>query len=331
MIEFELERVALAKVASICVLALIASLASKPALTQEESLEETREDPGAPALVLGGPEEPEIPVKEPAQLPQLETPQPEEEQLFEDYPWDRYRLEFGGFVAGIDSEVRLGFTGVGIEIDLEEALDLDTSLAAFSLGADWRFTQNLRHTFRLNWKSIRRSAVATLGQDLELGDEVFPTGTRVESRLDIDIIKGAYKYAFFLDDRIDLGLAIGVYLVPLSFVVDAKGLFDLKESQHLTAPLPVVGLSGDLAITPRVFLRTRLDFFYLEIGDYTGVISDITLALEYQPWEHFGIGLGVETFHFGVEADGNDFPGVDIRGEITFDYAAAFLYGTIAF
>ncbi len=43
------------------------------------------------------------------------------------------------------------------------------------------------------------------------------------------------------------------------------------------------------------------------------------------------MGLGFERFALRVEAEGNDYPGVDLHGAITFDYAGLFLYGTIAF
>ena len=70
----------------------------------------------------------------------------------------------------------------------------------------------------------------------------------------------------------------------------------------------------------------QLDLFYLEIGDFEGGIAGTSMALEYLPWKHVGFGLGVDGMRVRVEAKGSDYPGVDFKGSVEFDYIGAQLY-----
>ena len=42
-------------------------------------------------------------------------------------PWKRFNLKLGGSANTTDSTVRLGAKGVGLEVNVEDALNLDTS------------------------------------------------------------------------------------------------------------------------------------------------------------------------------------------------------------
>jgi hypothetical protein len=48
--------------------------------------------------------------------------------------------------------------------------------------------------------------------------------------------------------------------------------------------------------------------------------------VEYNPWQHVGIGLGFDTFSAQLEAEGEDWPGIDFKGNVDFNYAGLQLY-----
>ena len=62
-------------------------------------------------------------------------------------PWETFNLNLGVFFSAIDSSIGAGVNNVGIDVDLEEVLGLDTSTTAFRIDAFWRFTDNRRHRF----------------------------------------------------------------------------------------------------------------------------------------------------------------------------------------
>jgi hypothetical protein len=44
------------------------------------------------------------------------------------------------------------------------------------------------------------------------------------------------------------------------------------------------------------------------------------------PWKHVGFGLGLDAMRVEIEANGSDYPGVDFKGSVEFNYLGAQLY-----
>ena len=246
-----------------------------------------------------------------------------------DWPWERFGFTLGGFVTTVNSQVRIGDQrlGAGIDIDIEEALGLNTTSTVFRLGATYRFGKSRRHQAEFSWFELHRDAAKTLESDIVVDDVVYPVGTMVDSYLDFQIWKAAYNYSFFLDDRINLAAGIGLFVVPIKYGVNASGIGETGED--ITAPLPVVGLRAEFVLTRKWFLRASTDLFYLEIGDFRGTIVDSVTAVEYKPWKHLGFGLAANFFKVGIEAKGGDFPNIDFVGNVQVDYLGLLLYGKL--
>ena len=102
--------------------------------------------------------------------------------------------------------------------------------------------------------------------------------------------------------------------------------------EDFVAPLPVFNLRGDFAITPKLFFKLNLDFFYIEYDKFTGGVTDARLAVEYNIWKHLGIGLSYDTFDASLEAEeGTDYPGIDWVGKIELEHSGLLLYAKIYF
>ena len=71
--------------------------------------------------------------------------------------------------------------------------------------------------------------------------------------------------------------------------------------------------------------------FYLELGDFKGAIADVKSAVVYNWFEHFGVGLGVESFRLNVEDEGRDYPNITFVGSFGFEYLGAKLCGKMYF
>lgn len=66
-----------------------------------------------------------------------------------DQPWKKFSLKAGGFWSSLSSNIRID-TGIGIDIDIEELLGLETTNTVFRTEAMWRFTDNRRHAVNFN-------------------------------------------------------------------------------------------------------------------------------------------------------------------------------------
>ena len=253
-----------------------------------------------------------------------------EEWNLEEKPWEKFGANFGVFMSTTDTSFRVG-SGVGLDIDVEELLDLDTTSTVFRTDALWRFSKNRRHRLDFTWFAFKRDGTKQIGQDITIEDGdgnpiTIDAGTTVNAFFDLDIYEVAYSYSFFQDDRIDLAAGLGLYIMPLDFGLKATGLIDEEGSAKFTAPLPVLGLRMDFALTPNWFIRTGSQIFYLKYENFTGSVLEFRAALEYNPWKHVGIGLGFDSLVVKVEADGQDYPEIDFKGNVAFNYTGFQLY-----
>lgn len=257
-----------------------------------------------------------------------------EENESNSLPWKKAYLNVGYYWASLDSGLKLSSQniGIGVEIDVEDTLGLDNDDQSFRISTGWRFTQNKRHKVEFDWFRFRREGSKTLDAAIELPDDEDGTTTigpgKLEGMFNFDIYKVKYEYSFFLDDRVDLNLGLGLYIMPIEFGLSGRidGVVEESLVESITAPLPVLGLGFDFAITPKWFLRQQLDLFYLEYDNFKGGIISNHFALEYLPWKYAGFGLGVDGLRVRVKAEGEDYPEIDFKGEIEFSYVGAQLY-----
>jgi hypothetical protein len=243
-------------------------------------------------------------------------------------PWEKFSLSGGLVLVALESAVRFGPAGLGVQVNLEELLGFDTSTSSARIEGSWRFTENKRHRAKLSWIDLSRKGSTTLKQDLDLGNgTIIPAGSGVASDFNLNLIKAEYSYSFFQDERFDLAGCAGFYVAPMDFSLSASGLTPYDDSFNVTAPLPLVGLRMDFAITPEWFLRSDMSLFYLEYQDYTGRMRDITMAVEYKAWKHFSFGLGFDSFGLFVERNRDTtVPGVNFTGSVDFQYTGLMLY-----
>ena len=259
-----------------------------------------------------------------------------ESSAAEKRPWEKFSINLGAFISSIDSSIRIGANGIGVDIDVEDLLGLDSEQSVFRADAIWRFSENRRHRFDLSWFSYNRDSTKIVSSSFEVEKPdgsiiTIPAGATVNSAFDLDIFKGAYSYSFFQDDRVDLGVSLGLYVMPIKSGLSVSGLVDVSEAANFTAPLPVLGLRADIAITPQWFLRSGTEMFYLEYENFKGSLVNAFTRLEYSPWKHVGFGLGIESFRLKIKADGEDYPNIDFKGNLEFKYSGLELYTRIIF
>jgi hypothetical protein len=99
------------------------------------------------------------------------------------------------------------------------------------------------------------------------------------------------------------------------------------EETDFTVPLPVIGLRGNFALTPKWFIRQSFDYFYVNIGDYEGQLVDFMAAVEWNALKHFGLGVGYNYVQMGLDYDGSD----NFLSEIDLAYGGFLLFGKLYF
>ena len=93
----------------------------------------------------------------------------------------------------------------------------------------------------------------------------------------------------------------------------------------VTAPLPVAGMAGARRIGEKWTLIGRGQAFFLEVGDVEGSITHSSVYLEYDPFGHFGFGIGYDWFDVDVDVSDSQWYG---HANIRFNGPMVFLKGS---
>ena len=240
--------------------------------------------------------------------------------------WPRVHADIGAFYANYNTGIAVGSEqlGIGLNLDIEQALGLDVNRWSFRGDAQFRLGKTRKNSLFVGYFGVNRIASKKLKVDLEIGEHTFPLGTTITSRYDITILRLKYDYAFYQDPRVSIGVSIGAFVMPVRFAVVADTIEG--QSTNFTAPFPVVGIRSDFRISNKLSLRQSAELLFLPLENFSGSVLDLTFCVDYFPFKNFGIGIGVNSYHFEFTARDTSYPLFDFFGTLTFGYTGALAF-----
>jgi hypothetical protein len=225
---------------------------------------------------------------------------------------DKFYAGIGAFFPKTSTSAQLsGRTGLGTIVEFEDSLGMrssDTVPAAFGrmrLGERWRVEAEY---FELN-----RSGERSTNREIVWGDEVYPVNTDIRSRFDFSDLRISAGYSFFRTADKEVGVGLGFHVAAYDLSLSANAIGD--EQEDVTAPLPVLSLYGQFALTERWAIGARLDRFSLSYDKYDGSLTALGLDLTYQPFRHVGFGVSYRSLFISLEAEDE---GRTLKAEQTF-------------
>lgn len=220
---------------------------------------------------------------------------------------DRFFIAIGGYLPTASTDVRLDSTalGVGADVNFEDTLGLDERKLTPEFIGRWRFTERWR--LEAEYFRLDRSGTRTLNGAIQVGDKVYSVNEELQSEFNIAVTRISVGYSFFKTRDKELGIAIGAHVANIE--TRLNGSLVGAEGADATAPLPVLSLYSQFALTDKWAVGARFDRFALEVDQYRGDITSLGLDLQYQAFRHVGLGIGVRTLDIELEADKDDFRG----------------------
>jgi hypothetical protein len=236
---------------------------------------------------------------------------------------DTWFFALGGNFMTSNTQAQLtGSSGTGALIDFEDAFGLSQTEWAPQALARWRFSERWRVEFE--YFQLNRSNSRTTVQDITWGDTTIPAGTDVKGTFDVSVLRVSCGYSFFKTQDKELGVALGFHVTQFEADLQAAG-FSTKDAK-VTAPLPVLSAYGQFALTDDWSIQGRLDALRIEYDPFYGSILSVGLDAIWQPWRHWGFGLGWRTLQVqgGIHAS-------DFTGDINTDYTGPILFVSSSF
>lgn len=246
------------------------------------------------------------------------------------YP--RFDLDVSGTFLVLGETIRIDPQNrpeLGTEIDAENVLGV--SQTSFQPRATLRWRPGRRHELELGYLRVVRSGERVLVDTIAFADTSFAAGLRINSTLKTSQAFLAYRYAFRVrpKSQIGAGLALGAifFRQELDAVAGATAggadttIAPYSQSRSLTAPTGSVGVYGRFKLGEKWYLDSDVRGVYVKIDNFKGVVVEVGVAGRRFFSKSFAAELGYSLGSYTVTVErtgGQGFLGIDLAGKIKY-------------
>ena len=220
----------------------------------------------------------------------------------------QFDLRIGAFRDSISTTVaRDTSDGVpGFETDIEDFLGAPDEKTVLQVDA----TVRLGHYHRLEFGyfELGRNSTTTLSDDLSFGDELFPAGTIVDTRVDARILRAGYSYSLIRDAQKELAVMAGVHFAKFEADISSNQTGQTERSSAGT-PLPVIGAQASIFLNDRTTIGAKVQVFRTDFDRYKGSLNYALLDIQHRVTDAISIGLGYN--FYGMKLSSRD---TDVNG-----------------
>ena len=221
---------------------------------------------------------------------------------------DRFWIQGTGFLANVDTDVRIGSTAnpnSGTQIDLEDDLGLDDSSLLPAIYAGARLGGGFVVT--AEYYSLGRDSTGTISRNITIDDVTYPVNASVTAGFDTDIYRFTVGYSFVRNDTVEVGAAIGLHATELELSISGQGsaggapVTSQVRRKDVLAPMPTIGLYTTFEVIPRVTINARADYLSLGIDDYDGSLLNLQASVSYRLMDNVGVGVGYRYVDYDLD------------------------------
>ncbi len=227
---------------------------------------------------------------------------------------DKFWIEAGAFFP--TNTLKIGADGsLGEEIDFNETFDVSENQITYFVNFEWRWNKKWRLTAESF--SVNNASRATLDSTIVFDNTTFEKGTTVKAGIDFALIRVFVGRTISSGPKHSLGAGLGVHAMNLGAFVEGEiksnneelnGTFQRRRVSVLV-PLPNIGAWYHWAPTEKWAFIARVDWFGINIDQFSGGLWDIAPGVRYQFAEHFGVGADYRFFLLDATIDTDDWKG----------------------
>ena len=241
---------------------------------------------------------------------------------------DRWTFIVGGFLTGLDTNIRLDspIGDFGTTINLEDDLGFSSSESVPRL--DLAVILGKRHQISVGYFKTDRDSSTTLSTEIEWGDETFPLSADVGAFYDTEFITLSYTYWFYSSETTALGVTGGLTGASLGAGIGVSLLgqgLSVEDDISTDVPVPQLGFSARTYLGKKFVLNGGLGYIAFNLDDWEGSVASALVSVDYRAWKNFGFGLGYSYSSYDVDALASDF-----LGKFEYNISGFTIYGRAA-
>jgi hypothetical protein len=256
---------------------------------------------------------------------------------------ETFQIDLGWYRPNFKSSFSQSFPGSPIPpgtINMEDDLGLDHHLDVLRLGGYWRFAD--KHRIFFGYYNLNRDTTGTLNKNIgpisipALGvNDTILAGSNITAKTNWDVYILGYGYSFYKTETAEVTGKIGFDVARISASMNgtlntlANGVLvgaTAGSNSDVTAPLPVIGLSGEWAFSPGWKLVGSIGGFKLKVNEVDASVVDGTIAVDYRLFRNFGVGLGYTWLKLKGDVTKSDW-----NGSLNWRTDGINLYGSLVF
>lgn len=230
---------------------------------------------------------------------------------------DSLAINLGGFSANHEVTAKYGANNSGDSIDFERDLGMENDKTIPTANIIWRPFN--KHQFQFEYFGWSDSTTFAIDKAIEWGDQTYNIGN-VKTKEDFDVYRLFYGYNFFKNNSYEVGLGVGIHVADLELSLREQNV--PAQTASGVAPVPNLGIYGSYALSDKWLLHGRADWFDMSIDEYDGELTNASASVQYQAFDHFGIGVLYRYVDFEIERDTEQ---LDWSANMTFEGPSLFI------
>jgi len=185
-------------------------------------------------------------------------------------------------------------------IEFDKTFDFNDNQVTPQVFFDWRFAKKWKlyaEYFNVNYGSNKE-----LENDIIAGDYTFEAGSNVKVGYKLNMYRLFVGTLFYSNPKQELGGGLGFHILNIGPFIQGNIIVNGSDNEFqrvdtsATAPLPNIGIWYFYAPTQKWALTARVDFFGLNLSEYSGDLWDVSPGVNYQIIENLAIGLEYRFF-----------------------------------
>lgn len=233
-----------------------------------------------------------------------------------------FTVELGGFYSQSDTRMDVTNPISGSNYTLDYESDLQLTENKFLPFIEWNYHFNERHNIYLDWKQLHRSAeTQALSQpfQIEINDTIYDIkmGGKLNSTLNIDILRIGYGYDVFQGSHYNIGLSIGLHTMFIKTGFEGViGVCNASEllnnvcasqaiprivDENVTAPLPNLGLYANYEFIAGWKVASHFQYFSITLNDIKGELIDIKVGIDAQITANWRMSVAYNYYKVDVD------------------------------